>query len=437
MAAAAASSSSSSSRSYASSSSSYHTQLPAYARSLAAAPPSNPDYTPNSAVSDLTEYSTPQEQLRPLDLGPPGFNAIITLFEGTSDEKTVYLGPWEVVGTESRRVLWQCSYQLERLEHFLPTSSPLETFPHTLHSRHRQFSDPCALEQHVTFRELHRVRYTNEDGVVIHDQPIHVKYEFTTLDSALTFQGDLRKKDLMDSFDVDVVWTDTQGRTDTFGNVRGIGTVQRLKLWCDRYNQSHSLTVFANHHHTSHNQRRHRGGGSGRGDGVYREFQVDQFEGEVRNRDERHRTLRLEVRGSSRRGSGDSSGGAGGVGRRMSLASAFRSSRRGSTASSSSSTSSLAQSGAGDGMRYLGIQFSRSEDYRRFLDTWLIAHSSDSEYHGIAHPVDVFELPSPQIAASTSYELSSQSLWQAELPLMPSLPPPAEVPEEEDDGPTP
>jgi hypothetical protein len=196
--------------------------------------------------------------------------------------------------------------------------------------------------------------------------------EFTTLDSAITFQGDLRKKDLMDCFDVDVVWTDSQGRTDTFGNVRGIGTVQRLKLWKDQYTLSHSLTVFANHAsgggggggHSSSRRHRGSGGSGGRDGGVYREFQVDQFEGEVRNRDERHRTLRLEVRGgggNSRRGSGDS--GVAGVGRRISLTSAFRSSRRGSTASSSSSTSSSAQqqAGSGDGLRYLGIQFSRSE----------------------------------------------------------------------------
>ncbi|KAK9770714.1 hypothetical protein AB5N19_00277 [Seiridium cardinale] len=397
--AAAASSSSSSSRSYSSRSyaSSSYSQLPAYAQHLTA--PVDSNWTPNSAVSDLTdEYSTPQGQLRPLDLGPPGFQATIILFEGTADEKAVYLGPWEVVGTEHRRVLWQCSYQLERLEHFLPTASPAETFPHTLHSRHRQFHDPCALEQHITFRERHRIRYTNEDGNVIHDQPIEVKYEFTTIESALAFQGDLRRKDLVDSFDVDVVWTDSQGRTDAFGNVKGIGTVQRLKLWSDRHNMSHSLTVFAN-----------------RSERRYKEFQVDQFEGEVRGRDDRRRTLRLNVRG--RRGSAPESS------RRISLSS-FRS-RRGSSSSSAPNQTSL-------DIRYLGIQFSRSEDYRRFLDTWLVAHSSDSEYHGIAYPADVFELPSPQIAASTSYEVSSQSLWQAELPI---LPPPAE--EEEDDGPTP
>ncbi|KAI1845639.1 hypothetical protein JX265_005329 [Neoarthrinium moseri] len=323
---AAASSSSSSSRSYASSSS--YSQLPPYAQNLIG--PIDSNWTPNSAVSDLTdEFSTPQGQLRPLDLGPPGYQATIVLFEGTAEERTIYLGPWEVVGHDHRRILWQCSYQLERLEHFLPSPSPTETFPHTLHSRHRQFSDPCQLEQYVTFRERHRIRYTSEDGVVIHDQPIEVKYEFTTVESAIHFQGDLRRKDLVDCFDVDVVWTDTQGRTDTFGNIRGIGTVQRLKLWSDRQNTSHSLTIFAN-----------------RADRRYKEYQVDQF-----------------------------------------------------------------------------------EDYRRFLDTWLMAHSSDSEYHGISYPTDAFELPSPQITAASSYQLSTNSLWQTDLPTLPE-------PAEEDD-PTP
>jgi hypothetical protein len=208
----------------------------------------------------------------------------------------------------------------------VPSSSHAEVFPHTLHSRHRQFSDPCELERHVTFRDRHHVRYTNEDGVVIHDQPIEVRYEFTTVESGIHFQGDLRKKDLVDCFDVDVVWTDSQGRTDTFGNVRGIGTVQRLKLWSDRVNTAHSLTVFAN-----------------RSDRRYREFPIHEFEGEVRGRDDRRRTIRLNVRG--RRGSAPESG------RRMSLA-AFRP-RRGSSSGSSGQ--------GGLDIRYLGIQFSRSE----------------------------------------------------------------------------
>ena len=209
----------------------------------------------------------------------------------------------------------------------VPTASPSDVIPHTLHARHRQFSDPFQLEQYVTFREPHRVRYTNEAGVVTLDQLIEVKYEFSTVESSLRFQGDLRRKDLVDCFDVDVVWTDTQGRTDSFGNVRGIGAVQRLKMWTDQYSSAHSLTIFAN-----------------RAEGRYREYFVDHFEGEVRNRDDRRRTLRLVTQG--RRGGAHE-------GRRISLSSAFRSRQRSSHGASSS--------GANADIRYLGIQFSRNE----------------------------------------------------------------------------
>lgn len=41
-----------------------------------------------------------------------------TLFERSANELTVYLGPWEVVESDSRQVMWQCSYQGERLEQF-------------------------------------------------------------------------------------------------------------------------------------------------------------------------------------------------------------------------------------------------------------------------------------------------------------------------------
>lgn len=51
------------------------------------------------------------------------------LFEGTAEEKTIYLGPWEVVGNEQRRVLWQCSYQLELLEHFCKFKQLIQKVP--------------------------------------------------------------------------------------------------------------------------------------------------------------------------------------------------------------------------------------------------------------------------------------------------------------------
>ncbi|KAK8873164.1 acetate kinase [Apiospora arundinis] len=391
----AASFSSSSSRSYASSSFSVP---PAYTPNSNLASSAGSNWTPNSAVSALTdELSSPPGQLRPLDLGPPGYQATIVLFEGLPEEKTVYLGPWEVVGSEHRRIVWRCSYQLELLEHFLPSPHPADTFPHTLHSLHRQFSDPCLLEQYVTFREAHRVRYTAEDGVVIFDQPMEVKYEFTTIESAIHFQGDLRRKDLIDCFDIDVVWSDTHSRTDTFGNVRGIGTAQRLKLWSDRQNSAHSISIFAN-----------------RSDRRFREYPVDFFEGEVRGRDDRRRMLRLNVRG--RRGSAPDS-------RRNPLA-AFR-----RHSDHSHSSSSVPRGGPLD-IRYLGIQFTRPEDYRRFLDTWIVAHSSDSEFRGIAYPQDAFELPSPEIPPDTPYELPPPSRFHQAMTLPTVLEP-------EDDDPTP
>ncbi|KAI0136278.1 hypothetical protein BJ170DRAFT_589267 [Xylariales sp. AK1849] len=262
--------SSSSSRSSASSSCS---QLPAYAQNLTSSV--DLSRTPDSTVSALTdEFSNP------------------VLSEWTADERTVDLGPWEVVGYEHRRVLWPCSYELERL---------------AFRNSHRDLSPytSCTISASLRSLSMGTTRYISR---------------------AASTQGDLRRKDLVDCFDVDVVWTDRQGRTDAFGNVRGIGTVQRLKLWSDRHDTSHSLSVFAN-----------------RSDRWYREFQVESFEVEVRGRDGRRRTPPLNTQG--RRRTASESG-------RCIYLSAFRP-RRGSSSSTSSGT-------AGD-IRYLGIQFSRNE----------------------------------------------------------------------------
>lgn len=58
-----------------------------------------------------------------------------------------------------------------------------------------------------------------------------------------------------------------------------------------------------------------------------------------------------------------------------------------------------------------------------------MAHSSDSEYHGISYPTDAFELPSPTIATGASYELSAPGFYHTELP---TLPEPAEGGDDED-----
>jgi hypothetical protein len=198
----------------------------------------------------------------------------------------------------------------------------------------------------VTFREPHRIRYTTGEGVIIHDQHIEVKYEFTTVEGSVRFQGDIRRKDLLDFFDVDVVWSDIQGRTDGFGNVRGMGLVQRLKLWRDRYTTFHSITILAN-----------------RADRHYHEYEVHNFDGELRGRDDRNRQVRLNVRGA-RRGSADSQ-----PPRRISFSQRIRPRVRsmGHGSGHSSGHGSHSNSGSDSGapsplnIRYLGIQFSTRE----------------------------------------------------------------------------
>ncbi|XWW93172.1 hypothetical protein V2A60_001101 [Cordyceps javanica] len=339
---------------------------PTYSRSYTS--PVDSTWTPTSGISIASAPSSiggsfvPRSSLRPLDIGPPGFQATITLFQDTPEERTVYLGPWEVVGSEQRRVLWQCSYQNELLEHYLPSDVPAEVFPHTLHSRHRQYHDPSNMERYVTFTEPHRIRYISDEGVCVHDQYISVRYEFTSVDGSFLFQGDVRRKDLIDFYDVDVVWTNVHGRTDSYGKVKGIGAIQRLKLWRDRYTTCHSLSVLAN-----------KTGGS------YREYDVHTFEGELRGREDRTKQVRLVVHG--RRGSAPESS-------RRSLAQRMRPRVR--------SAGQSADAGDHD-IRYLSIQFTHGEGYRRFLETWLYAHSSDREFNGVPFPQHHFELPSPQI----------------------------------------
>lgn len=223
----------------------------------------------------------------------------------------------------------------------VPSDVPADIFPHTLHARHRPYTDPCELELYVSFREPHRVRYTTGEGVVVHDHLMEVKYEFTTVESSIRFQGDVRRKDLVDYYDVDVVWSDVHGRTDGFGNIRGMGLVQRLKFWRDRYSTYHSLTVFANRASGRH----------------YREYEIHNFDGELRNRDDRHRQVRLTVRGSRRGSAPDSNGSSRS---RFTFSHRMRSRVRSGSQGGQSSAEAGLSSGALD-FRYLGIQFSKRE----------------------------------------------------------------------------
>ncbi|KAG5933581.1 hypothetical protein E4U53_000944 [Claviceps sorghi] len=370
---------------------------PSYSRSYVSAV--HAATTPTSGVSTLSAptaetSAAPQTCLRPLDLGPPGYQATITLFQDTPNERTVYLGPWDVVGSRQRRVLWQCSYQRELLEHYLPSNTPSEIHPYTLHSRHRQHQDSSDMERYMTFPESHRVRYTTDEGVCIHDQYIQVKYEFTSVRGSTQFQGDLRRKDMIGSYDVDVVWTNVHGRTDSFGKVKGIGAIQRLKLWRDRYTTFHSLSVLAN-----------------KIDGKFREYDIHIFDGELRNRDDRAKQLRLNVQ--SRRGSGQEEP----PQRRFSFVRGViplvrpngHAGQRSKDASPLSLSPSYSQSSVD--IRYLSIQFSSPQDYRRFLEMWVCAHSADRDFQGVPFPPNHVELPSPQMLPRPAAGLESPD-WQ-------------------------
>ncbi|KAK3995431.1 hypothetical protein QBC44DRAFT_26114 [Cladorrhinum sp. PSN332] len=349
------------------SSSSFHSGAPPSSQGQHTSPVYS-TWTPTSAaISALTSESSigPNSPLGPLDLGPPGYFATIKLYERTPNEITIYLGPWELVERNPRRLVWQCSYQGETLEHFLPST---ELFPHTLHAQHRRFGDPRELELYLGFLEPHRVRYVTRDGVICDDY-VEIQYELTTVDASIQLQSEIRTRELIDWFDVDIVWSDQHRRTDSYGNVRGLGTIQRMKLWKDRYSSFHYLTFYANH------RRR------------WKEYLVDDFDREFRHRDDRHRRLELSTRTNTRR---DSTSGSSGHSReRRFSASSIFGSRRNSTAAHINGGSSVASSSqGGHEIRFLGIQFSRSgnssqsanDDFLRFITQWEIAHTPDNQF---------------------------------------------------------
>ncbi len=221
----------------------------------------------------------------------------------------------------------------------VPSDNPNELFPRTLHAQHRRFGDPREMELYLTFLEPHRVRYITTDGIV-HDEYIEVTYEFTTIEGSIQLQSDIRTRDLIDWFDVDVVWSDTHRRTDSYGNVRGMGTIQRIKLWRDRYSTFHYLTFYANHRR------------------CWKEYLLDDFDLELRQREDRHRRLQLGARGARRGSASESSSSQANNRERRFSTSLFRrhtnTPTNGNTASSSSATQNPL------GIRYLGIQFSRN-----------------------------------------------------------------------------
>lgn len=269
----------------------------------------------------------------------PHLQATITLFEDTSRERVVHLGPWEVQESNERRVIWQGVNQDEVLEHYLPSREPSDLHPHTLHNRHRPYNDPADMERYITFREPHRIRYITDDGVCIHDEFIDIKYEFASAESSVKFQGDLRRKDLVDFYDTDVVWIKDHGHSSM-----GVATLQRLKLWRDRLNGLYSLSIHQNN--ASHQ---------------YVDYYLEDFH-TVAIPEDRARELRLETLHQN-----DDKG------HRPVTANRLQLGKRGSEASES-----RLQRRSTDNIRYLAIKFSERPAFRQFIKTWQICKNPDN-----------------------------------------------------------
>lgn len=190
------------------------------------------------------------------------------------------------------------------------------------------------MERSVTFTDSHHIRYTNDEGEIIHDQPITARYEFTSVDASRQFQSDLRAKELISFYDVDVAWTDIHDRTDTFGQVRGIAVGQRVKLWRDPVTNYYSITILANKL-------------PGR---PYIEYDVPVFEPDIRDKKEHKKQVQISTR--KRRDSGSESS----SGRRFSFSRRQRTGSGSSGESSSSTTSKRERE-----IRHLYFRFSSRE----------------------------------------------------------------------------
>ncbi len=125
----------------------------------------------------------------------------------------------------------------------------------------------------------------------------------------------------------------------------GWGQYREVKMWRDRYSSCHFISFYANH------RRR------------WKEYMVQEFEAELRNRDDRHRRLQITVRGGGE-GSGQESNHSS-RDRRFSASSIFRP-RQSSSGSNSSSSSTSPRSGID--IRYLGFQFTRMDRNRTASD---------------------------------------------------------------------
>jgi hypothetical protein len=124
---------------------------------------------------------------------------------------------------------WTGTKSVNILTHYFPQ----ETIPYTTHSslnaRDHMFE--------VTFHGTSRIKWMKEGRTLLDENRENIKYRFYQISDYKQFQEDLRDKYLINTFEFDSLKT----------NERGWGFVsnQDLKLWCNRDDQTHSLSFFA------------------------------------------------------------------------------------------------------------------------------------------------------------------------------------------------
>jgi hypothetical protein len=78
-----------------------------------------------------------------------------------------------------------------------------------------------------------------EGRLVVDENREDIKYRFHQFPDCKQFQEDLRDKYLIDTYDLESIKTHERGW--------GFVTNQDLKIWCDREEQTHTISFFADH----------------------------------------------------------------------------------------------------------------------------------------------------------------------------------------------
>jgi hypothetical protein len=137
----------------------------------------------------------------------------------------------------------------------------------------------------LVFDEQDHVVFFTDEGV-IHDKFITAEYTFTSVEKLHDFEGDLRRKKHVSSFDMQVIWSNKHSEKNAMGTFSGMATLEKLNIWKDqRYPYRHSISFLAS-----------------KSSGEHEEFKVQNFKTPIKRKNE---TVWLEKHGDrERRGSG-------------------------------------------------------------------------------------------------------------------------------------